>query len=299
VTRDVNGTSSLALRTRPRVASAWVLALTLGVCACVGSPSAPVGSTTATTATADTAPTTGVLSPTVEFFAGGRTAATNSNMIEESVSACMEDRGWEYQPVLQESDEPLTVQEMEAAVQQYGYAHYSSPPLSDSRRAAPDANHAYWQSLTAEQQRQYSIDLGNENADNESGLPPEGRSAPPGSCRAIAEDEIDLPLYNEELMDRMRELFVDSRNSAEVVAARLAWSACMRLRGYDVALPDDADELALSEGAGLPVEDAIENEIAIASADFDCRRSTILPLDQAIEREIVDILRREFPASRG
>lgn len=241
-------------------------------------------------------PAAAVLSPTVEFFAARRTAAENANLVEDSVATCMVERGWEYEPVILDvGGEPLTVGEQATFVGEFGYAHYSFPLESGRGRAAAHANYDYWLALTESQKREYSTDLGDENADGDAGVPPEGREAPPGSCRAMAQEESSLPLYNEPLMDRMREMYLASRDSVELAAALVAYTGCMRVRGYDVATPIDADQLAFNRGAGLPVAEAVEQEIAIASADFECRLSTLLPVGQAIEAQIVETLIEEFP----
>lgn len=239
------------------------------------------------------------LYPTVEFFGGRMTAPEIYNMVEESIAACMESHGWEYSPVLQDTPgEQRTVGELETFRQTYGYSHYSRPPSSDRAKSAIEQNQIYFEGLSPEDRHAYALDIGDESTDPVAGVPPEGREAPPGSCRAMAQEATGLPLYDEEVMERMRELYVSSFDSPELAAARLAYSACMRLLGYDVNLPSDADALAMSAGAGLSHRDAVEQEIEISLADLGCQRSTILPTSQAIERRVVDILLSEFPRYR-
>ncbi|MGF1618063.1 MAG: hypothetical protein ACFCU2_09735 [Acidimicrobiia bacterium] len=238
-----------------------------------------------------------IINPTVEFFARGMSGAELANSLEQAVSACMQQRGWTYEPVLQDTSfgEPKTVGELRRFRETYGYGEFAYPQPENgiSGVEAADRNAARYSALPPDQQREYLMDLNGGVEEAETSL--EDDTPLPGSCLAEARDATAAPLYDEAVMRDMRDMYQAGLESPQMVVAREEWSQCMRDLGYELTQPIDAYDLAVTQGQGLPVEEAVAQETRVASDDFECRLISIIPLEHQIESDIVQTLIERYP----
>ncbi len=231
-----------------------------------------------------------VLYPTVEFFSGGMTEAERQSEIEQSVSSCMQQRGWSYEPVLpdESSPQPRTVGELRRFRETYGYGTYAGPELSHDPREAADRNAAYWLSLTSDEQDDYLRDL-------QGAVEVDEGSALPGSCQYVAGEAQRIPLHDQAVMKEMQALYEAAAMSPDLVLAWEAWSACMIGRGYDFRDATDAVDFVDTLGQSLTLEEAAAQEVGVATADFECRLITVMPVWHRLEVEVVRTLVERYP----
>ncbi|MEX0863346.1 MAG: hypothetical protein WD269_00560 [Acidimicrobiia bacterium] len=237
-----------------------------------------------------------LLSPTVELMGQGRGATDIANLVEEAVSTCLQLRGWTYEPVLQDmsSMEPRTVGEERRFRAAYGYGEFSTPTSGDDdARAAADRNYDRFRGLTRREQISFRRDLNGGVEDGETSL--DDDSPLPGSCLADARQESGLAIYDQALMNDMRQMGEAAITSAESVAANRAWSECMKALGYELESPADAQLQAVAEGQTLPIAEAIANEVRIATDDFECQVDTRLAWRHQAELSIVRALIERYP----
>lgn len=204
----------------------------------------------------------------------------------------MSNRGWDYEPVVDDrppSPEPRTIGELREYRSRYGYGEFTQPPAPRSDDGPAERNWERLQTLSEEQRIAYLTDLaGSVEAGMEDLVPL------PGSCRNEAADGMGLPSDNAELMESMQEQYLATRDSVDLLAARRAWSACMAERGYDVSEPADALRLVVSQATDL-ARSPVEFELAVASADFECASTSLLPMEHRLESSIVANLQAAFP----
>lgn len=230
-----------------------------------------------------------VLSPTGELMAFGLTSQEFYNNIQHAVATCMQLRGWTYAPELIDTSggDQLTVGAQRAWVGRYGFGRFSRVPSSyEEGDAAREQNRVYLSRLSLDQREAYIDDF-----DGDAGL-----DAPlPGSCLAEAQSATSSILFHPAASREMAELFLGAWDTPQGEARRRAWRECMSLRGYDLGGPSDAYFMAESRGLELPLQDAIAEEIRIATDDFECQLETRLPFQHAVERRIVDYLIERYP----
>ena len=132
-----------------------------------------------------------LISPTIQLMGHGQTSAYFLNRIEEEVASCMQQRGWTYEPELQDESlgEPLTVGEKRAFVIEYGYGLFTMPvsPHDPSIEAA-GRNGQRFRDMSVEDQAAFREDL---DGATEEGIPPVA-----GSCRSEAEQASGSLLYD-------------------------------------------------------------------------------------------------------
>jgi hypothetical protein len=120
-------------------------------------------------------------------------------------------------------------------------------------------------------------------------------AVPKGGCHAGAVAELggDRPVAARAIAEQARSLAI---KDPRWVAAREAWTTCMKDRGYPYAAPMDAVD-AFANGRGRPTR----KEIATAVADVRCKRSTreidtIVGLLRAYESEAIAAHAVDFDA---
>ncbi|MFJ2847530.1 hypothetical protein ACIPD2_38795 [Streptomyces griseofuscus] len=116
-----------------------------------------------------------------------------------------------------------------------------------------------------------------------------GKRVPQGGCEQEAFDKIGARI-DFTLPSRLdHDSLVKSQEDSRVQKALTAWSACMKARGYTVADPYAAVDLAPSSGSGK----ASQKEITVALADIGCKKTTDLvsiwhSVDAAIQQRQVE-----------
>lgn len=234
-----------------------------------------------------------LVNPLLEFQSGGLSSDEFHNQTQRALSSCMQERGWTHEPSLQNSafPEPRTVGELREFRHANGYGLYTQPEstnVSPAKRAA-DRNHDYYTSLDEEQQAEYRQDL---NGD----ITSEGEEPVDGSCEALAEHAVDIPLTDEELMGDMRSLYSAAHETPEYVSAEDDWRACLADRGYDIERDGHPVNLVDDQAAAeTPPQELANFEVAIAVDDFECALTTTMPVRHRMETEIVDELVEKYP----
>lgn len=241
--------------------------------------------------------------------------------IEELTAACMAEQGFEYIPVdWSESGGVISAEtdvdyESREYAEQYGYGittMYSEDESSSSEEDAPeDPNQAIVEAMSpAEQEAYYEALYG--QMDEE---PAEGEeiSYEPSGCSGEAQmqvygDQMELwedPRF-EELFEAMDQIYTDAENDPRMAELNTAWSDCMADAGHtDLADPSAAQDSIMTAADGLWSEsedpsdiepemaDLREREIALATADWDCKDSvdyqqTSLEIQFEYEEEFVE-----------
>jgi len=239
---------------------------------------------------------TDLVSPLLDFQSGGLTSDEFHNQTQRALASCMEQRGWTYEPTLQDSSfpEPRTVGELREFRRTSGYGLYTQPePTDASPKRAADRNGEYYTSLDEDQQAQYRQDL---NGD----ITSEGEVPVDGSCEALAEQAVDTPGTDQELMADMRSLYSAAHQTPEHMSAENEWKACLADRGYDIEGDGHpvnlVDELAAAEP---PPEELADFEVEVAVDDFECALTTTMPVLHHLESEIVEELVVKYPKWNG
>ncbi|MEU3659261.1 hypothetical protein AB0E77_05755 [Streptomyces sp. NPDC032940] len=99
-----------------------------------------------------------------------------------------------------------------------------------------------------------------------------GRKVPEGGCQAQAFDKLGARI-DFTLPSRLdHESLVRSQEDPRVRSSLGAWSACMKGKGYTVADPFAAADIAAEKATGDPTQE----EITLALADIDCKKETDL-----------------------
>ena len=231
-----------------------------------------------------------LISPTIQLMGHGQTSAYFLNRIEEEVASCMQQRGWTYEPELQDESlgEPLTVGEKRAFVIEYGYGLFTMPvsPHDPSIEAA-GRNGQRFRDLSVEDQAAFREDL---DGATEEGTPPVA-----GSCRYEAEQASGSLLYDPVASKEMAEMSQAAYATAQALEVNQAYSRCMAERGYDVDVPADVQLGVMEQGQALPRAEAARIELESALDDFECQLATRLPWSPAVGREIVRILVERYP----
>lgn len=234
-----------------------------------------------------------LVSPLLEFQSGGLSSDEFHSQTQRALSSCMQERGWNHEPSLQNSafPEPRTVGELREFRHTNGYGLYTQPEptnVSPAKRAA-DRNHDYYTSLDDDQQEEYRQDL---NGDISS----EGEEPVDGSCEELAEHAVDIPVTDEELMADMRSLYSAAHETPEYVSAEDDWRTCLADRGYDIERDGHPVHLVDEQAAAEPPpQELADFEVAVAVDDFECAMTTTMPVRHQMETEIVDELVEKYP----
>lgn len=233
-----------------------------------------------------------LMSPTVQLMGGGLRSDELLNDIERATAACMQVRGWTYQPVfITQPPEPLTVGEKRRQVTAYGFQMFSQAPSPpDTGTAASMRNIDRLQELGPEEQAQFLDDL--DGAVGE-GMPTAD------SCRGQAQAASGSPLFLPAFGAEMSELYQGAMSSPEGMAVTREYAECMVGRGYDVETPAAAYLHAQAVTEGLPIEEAIALEVRIATDDFECQLPTRMSWSHHVQNEIVRLLLERHPELAG
>jgi len=238
---------------------------------------------------ADTDP----VSPVLEFQTQGLSSDEFHNLTQQALALCMEEHGWTYEPSLQHSPfpEPSTVGELREFRQTHGYGLYTQPEVSStsSAKRTADRNHDYYMTLDEDQQTQYRTDL---NGDIRS----EGEAPDGGSCEALANQAIDIPQTDQQLMAELAGLYALTMRSTDYATAEEDWRTCLVDRGYELG-SDAYPHTLLDEqwAAEVPADEIADFEITIAIDDFECAFTTTMPITHRLETEVVEELLAKFP----
>lgn len=283
----------LSCRTMSSCILRWI---SVGALVLTGCSSVRSADTTSVAAAEITLAPTDVVSPVLEFQNGGLTSDEIHNAKTRSVSSCMQQRGWTYEPLIQRApiSEPRTVEQLREFRQEYGYGMFTIAETGDEseRRDAADRNFAYYSGLGADHQQAYRKDLDGDV---------EGEGSPPlaGSCEALTEVAAGIPLEDQAVMKELQILYNAFGESIEFRVAGDDWRACLAERGFEVATNSHPSELVIQKArSGVPPQELAAFEIEAAVADFECAFSTTMPLRYRRETEIVQELVERFPEWR-
>lgn len=240
-------------------------------------------------ATSDSLADTDLISPVIEWQGGGRSSDEGQNEYTRTVSSCMQQRGWTFEPDLQQSlvPEPRTIGELRDFREIYGYGVFTIAELAatDDPKATADRNDEYFESLGADQQEAYLLDL-NGNLDDEGAVPLEG------SCEAIARESTEIPLENQAVMTELNRAYEAAFQSSEFLSAMDEHARCLADRGYEGEPSLLVEQQA---AAGAPPQQLADFEIEVAVADFECALNTTMPVRHRLETEIVREMVEHYP----
>lgn len=230
--------------------------------------------------------------------------------MENLISTCMSEKGFEYVPMEVSEDDYDWATEDEAVDREtaewvaengYGMSMSEEEPVDESEEPPADPNADYLASLsegaqTAFNEALYGPDVWSEMTEEEA-MEYEYRWED-GGCQGAASHEVDMTgdLFSDpahaELMEAMNALWEDQMDDPRVVELNTEWADCMADAGYtDFTSPDDAQTSVMEAQNALwenmdVVEDSPESmtgpsdealaevrevEIATASADFACK----------------------------
>lgn len=219
---------------------------------------------------------------------------------EADIAACMRVRGWIYVPRDDSLGraEPATVSELEKLRKSVGH---SVPPVaingtgaasSAPPESATTSNRAYVEGLALSKRQRYLKDL---SAGVDEAAPADPN---PSGCQPKARNAIgaDLPIRDRDFASAGSESVQAVVTSPSYLDALKAWRSCMTSAGHSMETPDRAPAVAQqeSEKAGDP-ESQLRVRVAIASSDFDCQASVLLPVKQRLEQAQIAILVARFP----
>lgn len=216
------------------------------------------------------------------------------NTRQRALSSCMQQRGWTYEPSLQQSPftEPRTVGELRDFRETYGYGVFTAEEFaaSDDPKGAANRNADYLASLSVDQQDAYRRDFNGGIGDDE------GEAPGQGSCEAVAAEAVSIPLGDLAVMTELGRLYEAAFQSPEYLRAVDVWRSCLEDRGYQLDQDGYPDELLMAKAArGVPVNELADYEIAVAVADFECSLTSTLPVKHRLETAIVRELTERYP----
>lgn len=219
---------------------------------------------------------------------------------EADIAACMRARGWMYLPRDDSLGraEPTSVSELGKLRKSVGY---SVPPVAingtgAASSAPPESatawNRTYVEGLTQSERQRYLRDL-SAGVDEAAPVDPN-----PSGCQPKARNAIgaDLPIRDRDFASAWSQSVQAVLTSPAYIAGLEAWRSCMTSAGHSMETPDRAPAVAQqeSEKAGDPVSQ-LRVKVAIASSDFDCQVSVLLPVKQRLEQAQIAILVARFP----
>jgi hypothetical protein len=217
---------------------------------------------------------------------------------EADIAACMRALGWIYLPRDDSlvRSEPSTVTELGSLRRSVGYSVPSTNGTGAVSAAPSESataqNRAYVESLTVSERQRYLRDL---NGGTSEATPVDPN---PSGCRPKARNAIgaDLPNRNREFANAWSESVQALLTDPAYLRGLDAWRSCMTRAGHTVETPDRAPAVAQqqSERAGDPAS-GLQAKLAIASSDFDCQVSELLPVKQRLEQAQIAALVAKFP----
>jgi len=222
---------------------------------------------------------------------------------EELMAACMQEQGFEYQPVNNSvystsSDGEEWKPDDREWVSQWGYGAIDypgsdAPPVPEDDMPV-DPNADYVQSLSESEQTAYWEALYGPTPSEEE-LGEDGSyeyNWETAGCQGQADHEMtgDDPMQSgefDDILDTLNTFYEDVQTSPEMTALDAEWAACMDAAGhpgfvqqYDAqsSIYDELNEFYESSGDQGPDEAALDalqkTEIELALADLDCREET-------------------------
>ncbi len=198
--------------------------------------------------------------------------------IERRVADCMKRKGWTYSPTPVTSPPAVIADTVFATT--YGYGISTNPPAPASGVSSPenDPNTKIVNALATADQTAYSTDL-------------IGTPAAPG-CR-IAARRAAITKMEPALTPSGQTLVTDFQKAVEadptVIQAHKDWTACMRRAGFAIDTTVSGVNHITDRLRALPVDDTAalaalqHDEIAMASADYACTTTTLLPARRKVE----------------
>lgn len=245
---------------------------------------------------------TGLVSELVaplNYFANGPGFTDDVQLsYEADIAACMRAHGWMYLPRNDSlvRSEPSTVTELGKLRKSVGYS-VPATNGTDAVTAAPAdsataQNRAYVDSLSASERQRYLKDL-NGGTSEATAVDLTGSGCRPKARNAIG---ADLPNRNPEFAKAWSESVQVLLTDPAYLRGLDAWRSCMTRAGYAVETPDRAPAVAQeqSERAG-DLASRLRIKLAIASSDFDCQVSELLPVKQRLEQAQIAALVSKFP----
>lgn len=215
------------------------------------------------------------------FSAGGTSETEKYGMIESSVQSCMQAAGWEYFPVDPEQivvgEEPMSFSARLSWRQQFGFG--LAPTAPDSAGNDVDLNRDYRSRLSSGAQGKYDLTLG--STESETGCAAAAVAAVQAQSRKFQVADQNV------IVDTLNRLLSDPRYEA----AMSDWSACMKAKGYEFSIQEQARSYFSEQYAQSPIgqvpEELLRNEIAGAVADWQCDNAHLHVVRLTVEAEIV------------
>jgi hypothetical protein len=205
----------------------------------------------------------------------------------------MASRGWSYTAVTTAPPaDPPTIGALRSYRESVGYGIATSTYEADVA-AVQAANLKYVNTLSSSARDRYYADLGG-------GLPQLNTPANPQSCQALAMQEVrqGLPYFDDSVRPAIGQAQRSIINSATFLTAMSAWRSCMGAQGYQVnTLEDPRSQIdaAFRASNGSTLASIKAREVTMATADFTCQMSSVIPARQALELQEVASLKAQFP----
>jgi len=304
---------SIRSRAAGAAAAGAVLVLTLGACTGGSSAASATGATGGTGGTAVTPsaePSKAALAPLDAFYAtmfsDKDAVSAKAVQLEESIAACMADKGFEYKPVVHSAGGGTAAGKNTLDVQfgtkefaeQYGYGETTSPYGDTAQEEPVDPNEASVNAMSEAEQKAYRAAL------HGTGNPKEGYHWETAGCQGAAEHEALAATGLDEdqhaaLQSEETAMSKSIDSDPRVSDVNVTWAACMADAGYaDLAVVSDAegsiidqasaikqdvysdvDESTLTPEKSAELEAAVKVQLATltpveiktAVADFTCR----------------------------
>ncbi|GAB3605192.1 hypothetical protein GCM10027413_06010 [Conyzicola nivalis] len=229
-------------------------------------------------------------------------AAAQQKQVEELVSTCMADEGFDYTPVDQSQYQGMSFddedRDTEEWVAEHGYGMNQTPEEQEEMNAQAedfvDPNQGYVEALsTSEQEAYYEVLYGPGPSDEEMAAMEDGDGSyeydwKTAGCQGAAQHEItgdDLTQSEKykPLMDEINSMWEKQQKAPAIVKLEAEWAACMADAGWsDFKKKEDAmnevneaSNAYWEKGATEEPDDALkaewrEHEIEVALADFKC-----------------------------
>lgn len=232
-----------------------------------------------------------VISPLIAFLGGGYPSGDH-RLAEQSrvIAACMVERGWVYEaidPTAGVDPEPSTLGALLDWRSRHGFGLSLDPQSINRDKQIMDRNYEFWQSLDDDGRRRYLLDFDG----GTEGVGP----ASPGSCQARAEAATPAPIYDVAVTAMSQQEFDSVMSNGDMLAATQAWSACMAARGHSYLNRAEPVMDLLENSLSMSADEFRALEIEVAVADLECARTTTLPIQVKLEREVVQRIVAEFP----
>lgn len=211
---------------------------------------------------------------------GGRTFSDIEDDVQTRLAACMTKAGWTYQPVIsgdaeRAADPTLPLAQVIDLRRKVGYG-ITLPPNEKG-----DANFAYLQSLSADDQSAFLAALGDSGS---------------GGCVDLAEREghAGIPFYDPAYSALTSEFSAALAASTAMENAWGEWTTCMAAHGIIATSQLDLQTTVRSK-IDLPADEyrgqypaLVADEVRTASADVDCYAAHVQPIKIKVQQAVLD-----------